>query len=284
MERDLRREYHLAWSKLTPPLRPHPEGIAAVRAQIGDRPGRTLLLGVTPELADISNDLVAIDRNYSMVQHVWPGNTASRRAVVGDWRNGNFTPASFSYCVGDTSLGAMRFPDEVASVCDQLTQLLRPGGKFVCRVFVSPQVRESVEAVRDAAVSGAIRNFHAFKFRLGMALIAEPSQPRVGVNAIFNTFNSLFKDRDELTRATALRRKLIQNPVVDLQTGPPHFSQMFRHRVETHVVGREPAGHQPEFTALVVDLDNSKRRRSQIINHLCRRNGRPNDYAAPEPE
>jgi SAM-dependent methyltransferase len=206
MSMDHRKEYHRAWSQLTPPLRPHPEAVAAVSAQIGDRLGRTLLLGVTPELADISDDLVAIDRNHSMVQHVWPGNTASRRAIVGDWRNCHFVPASFSYCVGDTSFGALRFPDEVVSVCNHLSQILRPGGKFVCRVFLSPDVPESIEAVRDAAMAGAIRNFHAFKFRLAMALITERAQLRVGVDAIFNTFDLLFKDRDELTRATGWSR------------------------------------------------------------------------------
>jgi SAM-dependent methyltransferase len=166
-------------------------------------------LGVTPELADISADLVAIDRNHSMVQHVWPGNTVSRRAVVGDWRNPHFAPESFSICVGDTCLGAMRFPDEVASVCNQLFRILRPGGKFVCRVFVSPDAREPVEAVRDAAMSGAIRNFHAFKFRLGMALIEKSSESRVRVDAIFKTFNMLFSDRDELVRATGWSREQI---------------------------------------------------------------------------
>src|SRR5437016_2873767 len=140
MSRDHRTEYYRAWSQLTPPLRPHPEAVAAIRAQIRDRLGRTLLLGVTPELADISDDLVAMDRNHSMVQHVWPGNTVLRRAIVGDWRNCHFVPASFSCCVGDTSLGAIRFSDEVVTVCNQLSQILRPGGKFVCRVFLLPDV------------------------------------------------------------------------------------------------------------------------------------------------
>jgi len=209
MGRDHRREYHSAWSSLTPPLRPHPEVVAAVSAQIGDRPGRTLLLGVTPELADIAADLVAVDRNPSMVRHVWPGNSASRRAIVGDWRNRNFAPASFSCCVGDTSFGALLFPDEVALACNHLSEVLQPGGKFVCRVFVSPDVRESIEAVRDAVMSGAIHNFHAFKFRLGMALLQEPSHPRVGVDAIFDAFNTMFKDRDELSRATGWARDQI---------------------------------------------------------------------------
>ena len=209
MNRDHRREYYRAWSLLTPPLRPHQQVVAAVKQQIGDQPGRTLLLGVTPELADISRDLVALDRNHSMVEHVWPGNTAARRAVVGDWRNQNFAPASFSVCVGDTSLGAMQFPRDVSLLCHEVVRLLRPEGKFVCRVYLSPDVRESVEQVRDAVLSGQIRNFHAFKFRLGMTLIAHPSEPRVGVDAIFRTFSDLFSDRDELSHRTGWSREQI---------------------------------------------------------------------------
>ena len=42
-----------------------------------------------------------------------------------------------------------------------------------------------------------------------MALITEPAQPRVGVNAILDTFNSLFKNREELSRATGWPRDQI---------------------------------------------------------------------------
>src|SRR5215468_5285999 len=96
-----RQIYYRAWSHLAPPLRPHPEVVAAVKEQIKGRSGRTLLLGVTPELADIATDIVAVDRNLSMIANVWPGNTSTRCAIVGDWRNSNFAPAVFSLCVGD---------------------------------------------------------------------------------------------------------------------------------------------------------------------------------------
>lgn len=201
-----RREYHRAWALLTPPLRPNSDVVAAIRQQIIGHPGRVLLLGVTPELADIATDLVALDINHSMVTHVWPGNTHARRAVVGDWRNANFLPASFSACVGDISLGALEFPTGTAQVCRSVHEILRPGGALVCRVFLMPQVRESVAALRDAAMSGAIKNFHAFKIRLGMALVADQSRPRVGVDAIFRTFTGMFADRDELTRKTGWDR------------------------------------------------------------------------------
>ena len=206
MPRDHRREYYHAWSQLTPPLRPHVDVVAAIRREIVGHPGRSLLLGVTPELADISTELVALDQNYSMVTHVWPGNARARCAVVGDWRNANFLPASFSTCVGDISLGALRFPDDTELVCRRVVESLRPGGRFVCRVFLMPQIRESVAALRDAAMSGAIRNFHAFKIRLGMALVTDQSRPRIGVDTIFSTFVGMFADRDELVRATGWDR------------------------------------------------------------------------------
>jgi SAM-dependent methyltransferase len=208
MEVNHRTRYHAAWSKLTPPLRPHPQSVAVMRELVG-RGGPTLLLGVTPELADISDDLVAIDRNLSMVEHIWPGNTSSRRAMVGDWRNCNFRPGSFSSCVGDTCFGALRFPDELVAGCREIGRALRPGGRLICRVFVAPPAQESVEAVKAAAISGAIASFHACKIRLAMALIADPARPGIGVNAILEAFNSLFGDRDELARATGWPRDQI---------------------------------------------------------------------------
>src|SRR4029077_20266796 len=112
------KNYYQTWPQLTPPLRPHPQVISAVKAEIADAPGRTLLLGVTPKLCDIAADLVAIDRNHSMVAHVWPGNTRSRRAIIGDWLNTNFAAGSFNACVGDGSLAMVEFPRETLLLCE----------------------------------------------------------------------------------------------------------------------------------------------------------------------
>jgi hypothetical protein len=217
MTRNHRREYHRAWSRLTPPWRPHPDVIAAVRRQIGDRPGRTLLLGVTPELADISQDLVALDRNAAMVANVWPGNTAARRAVVGDWRDCNFAPRSFATCVGDGSLCGLQSPEELARVLIWLFELLRDGGRFVCRVYVPSAAGETVSAVCEAALSGAIGNFHGFKLRLAMALAAQHPDSRVCVNDILGEFDRRFGDRDELVRITGWNREEIDT--IDFYAG-----------------------------------------------------------------
>jgi SAM-dependent methyltransferase len=206
MAKDHRRDYHQAWSQLTPPLRPHPDVVAAIKQQLTQHPGRVLLLGVTPELADIAAELVAVDVNDSMVAHIWPGNTAARSAVVGDWREANFRAASFAACVGDISLGALSFPDDATLVCRRIVEALSPGGRFVCRVFLLPEVPETVDALRDAALNGSIKNFHAFKIRLGMALAGAQGRPSVGVDAIYRAFTDLFDARDELVRVTGWDR------------------------------------------------------------------------------
>ncbi len=196
MSNDHRREYHRAWSRLTPPLRPHPNVVKAVQREIGDDPGPTLLLGVTPELADIAPNLVAIDRNHSMVRHIWPGDTPMRRSVVGDWRAGPFAPASFATCVGDGSLCGLLWPDETARVLRGLAAVLRRDGKLVCRVYVPPERTESAAPLRELALAGAHGNFHAFKLRLAMAIADETY--RTPVSDIRRAFDGLFPNRDEI--------------------------------------------------------------------------------------
>lgn len=200
------KDYYRAWPQLTPPLRPHPQVVAAVKAEIGDAPGRTLLLGVTPELADIADDLVAVDRNHTLVSHVWPGNTATRRAMVGDWLNANFAAGSFATCVGDGSFSVVDFPRATLVLCERIHETLRGGGQFVGRFYAAPDDGEAVAAVRAAAVNGAIQNFHAFKLRLAMAIGAEAGRVRVGVNEIFAVFQDMFGDRDALVRLTGWDR------------------------------------------------------------------------------
>lgn len=201
--------YHRAWSQLGPPLRPPPDVVTAIREQIKDRPGRALLLGVTPELAEIAPDLVAVDRNASMVAHVWPGNTASRRAIVADWRKTNFATGAFSACVGDGSLSFLTFPDETTELLRELRRILNTGGRAVIRLFLPADTPEPVAVLRDEALAGGIRNFHAFKIRLAMSLAGQRPLPHVRVAEIFEAFNSLFDDREELARTTRWSREQI---------------------------------------------------------------------------
>src|SRR5580692_8181596 len=78
-------EYHRRWSRIRPPLRPDADVVAAFASASASRNERILLLGVTQELANIGAYVTAIDRNASMIENIWPGNTNARRALCGDW-------------------------------------------------------------------------------------------------------------------------------------------------------------------------------------------------------
>ena len=209
MSKNHRQFYHRAWSQMTPPLLPHPAVVRAVKELIEGLSGRMLLLGVTPQLASIAPNLIAIDRNLSMVQNIWPGNTASRRAVVGDWCNTNFASESFVACIGDGSLCGHLYPRGIEIIMRELYRVMMFGGRFVCRLYLSPDKSETIGEVKDAAMAGAIENFHTCKFRLAMALANNRTVPEIGVETIFKTFNTLFGDRDELVRVTGWSRAQI---------------------------------------------------------------------------
>jgi SAM-dependent methyltransferase len=211
------QEIHRVWSHYTPPVRPNHEVVAEMRRQIGGASGRVLLLGVTPELAGIAPDLVAIDWNRAMVANLWPGNTNSRRVLVGNWLNSNFVAACFAACVGDGSLNAVAYPEETAMLCREVARVLRGGGRLVVRTFAAPEYGETVAAVRDAALDGAIKNFHAFKWRLAMAIAAQRSQPNLVMGTVFDAFSELFPDRDRLVAATGWKREEIDT--IDILQG-----------------------------------------------------------------
>jgi SAM-dependent methyltransferase len=199
-------DYYRAWSRMTPPLRPNHEVISAVKALVEDVSSRALILGVTPEFADMTSDIIALDRNYSMVRHIWPGNTRTRRAIVGNWLNQNFLADCFSLCLADGSLNLLELPGEVDQACTELARVMKRGGRFICRVLLAPDRSESISDLRAAVASGAIRNFHAFKCRLAAAMVTQPSTPNVKVHEIFELFSELFRDRGRLVEMTGWSR------------------------------------------------------------------------------
>src|SRR6188768_3068242 len=88
------------WRLIGAPLRPAAEDLEYLRASVGrlgsaSAPAEpalarsALLLGVTPEIAELAwqppHRLVAVDKSEGMVNAVWPGDTPTRRAIVGDW-------------------------------------------------------------------------------------------------------------------------------------------------------------------------------------------------------
>jgi SAM-dependent methyltransferase len=195
-------DFHRRWAQLTPPLRPNKDVAEGIRQAIAGHAERVLLLGVTPELAELGTEVVGVDHSEMMIANIWPGDTERRRVVKADWLALPFPKGHFSAAMGDGSLNALTYPDGHRGLYAQLSRVVRPGGRFAFRLFKTPDRCEPIAAVRAAALAGEIASFHAFKWRLAMAIVAASKNPNIRVTAIRDAFNREFPDRAGLAAAS----------------------------------------------------------------------------------
>jgi SAM-dependent methyltransferase len=183
------------------------EVVAAYRSAAAP-PARTraLLLGATPQLSDIAGDVTAVEASAAVIATRWPGDTAHRRAIEGDWRAMQFAKATFDLCVGDIALNVLPSLDDAASVLDRIAGFLAPGGRIAIRAVLRPERRESVTAVFNAAFCREIAGFGAFKWRLMMAMAAERASTHLRVADALARFNETVLDREAFSRQTGMAR------------------------------------------------------------------------------
>lgn len=169
--------YAARWQLIGPPLRPATtdiEYLATTMRRFRPEPETALLLGVTPEIAEMAWEpgcqLVAVDKSEGMVRAIWPGDTARRRAVVADWFALDVPEAPFDVVVGDGVFTLLEFPDGYARLARALGVLVRPGGLLSLRLFCRVEPAEALEQVMNDTFAGRVGNFNVFKWRLAMAL------------------------------------------------------------------------------------------------------------------
>ena len=180
------RKHALQWSRVGPPLRPSPEDVAvavdavdAWRETTGRDDPSLLLLGVTPELCALPTGtrsrVVAVDRSLDMIRCVWPGRLRpADEALCGDWLRLPIESRSVDLVLSDGCLSTLPYPGGYADVCAELLRVLRGAGRCVARCFVLPGKPERVEDVLADLRAGRTGGFHAFKWRLAMALQRDP--------------------------------------------------------------------------------------------------------------
>jgi SAM-dependent methyltransferase len=194
--------FYQRWKGLPPPLRPHADVVCAIRENLPAGGDPVLLLGVTPELATIAPNLLAVDRSEMMIAKVWPGNAAGCRVRRDDWLTMELPPHSFAAAIGDGSLNAVTYPDGQEQVYRQLLRFVKPGGRLLFRVYLTPWPGETIDQVAATAWNKAQGTFHAFKWRLMMALVARSGVANVAVADVRELFISLFPDRLKLAAAS----------------------------------------------------------------------------------
>ena len=178
---EIARHWHL-WG---PPLRPAPEDLRIMRDAVtrwfAEEPAdvvRLFLCGVTPEIATLSwpfrTHLRAVEQSEGMVRLVWPGDVPGlREAVVGDWLRPGTEDHSRDVALADGSFSFFDYPHGQRALAAVLRRVLRPRGLLAVRLYAQAPRRESVADVLAAARAGRVENFHAYKWRLSMALQAD---------------------------------------------------------------------------------------------------------------
>jgi hypothetical protein len=190
------------WKTLVPPLRPDGDVCAAISRLVAHNDGSTLLLGVTPELASVAPNTIALDWSARMIDMVWPGNTHARRAIRANWLNVPCAARSISSAIGDGSLNCLRYSSEYVRLFEELGRSVCAGGRLVVRVFLTPERGESLAAVRERTLSGEVKSIHALKWLLAHALCKERAEPNVDVREIHRAFCTQFSSRRQLRDAT----------------------------------------------------------------------------------
>jgi len=197
------------WELIGPPLRPCPADVEFMKTKVMECftgrpcPPKALLLGVTPELSRATwqpeLELLAVDRCAAMIADVWPGDSPLRRAQQGEWLELPVAPGSMDLVLGDGCLTLFDFPRGYRQLTASLARALRPDGLLILRLFCRPARAESVEDVFAALGARQIGNFHAFKWRLAIALQGDDVARGAVLSEIWDAYRTRIRDDGELS-------------------------------------------------------------------------------------
>ncbi|MEQ9812667.1 MAG: class I SAM-dependent methyltransferase, partial [Azospirillaceae bacterium] len=171
------------YGRMGSPLRPNAQDIGFLEDAVArwsadaGRPPVALLLGVTPAITQMrwpaGSRLRALDKSPDMVRALWsPPAGLDARVETGEWlemdRHVAAGSIDLAFCDGGFTL--FRFPDEQRRLAEGLARVLSPGGLAVLRMFVRATGTDSPDRVLADFEAGAFDSFHAFKWRLVMAM------------------------------------------------------------------------------------------------------------------
>lgn len=172
------------FERMGPPLRPSDQDTHVARRVVRDRedrgePTRVLILGVTPEYAALGEHTLAADRSAPMIRGVWPRyGTPVDSYACADWTSLPIRDGSRDVVLCDGGLTLRRFPHDYGPWTAEVLRVLSRGGVLILRAFVLPRDPDGVDALLGDLDRGRSGGFHAFRWRLAMAL---QEDPEVGV-------------------------------------------------------------------------------------------------------
>lgn len=196
------KAFHKRYSRSRPPYRLDPATADIMGELIQDFDAHVLELGVTPELANLGKTLTAVDWSEPMLAHIWPGDSATRRAIKANWWELEPLTPKPTAVVGDGSLACVKWPAPYIAVFTRLAALLSDRSRLVLRCYIRPDQAEPIEQIVSDVMAGKMNGFHAFKLRLSIALAGATGNPNIAIKDILAGFNAAFPDRQKLASAT----------------------------------------------------------------------------------
>ena len=162
------------WSHLGAPLRPSPDDTAVVQRLVAGLGTSTVVavLGLTPEIIGCTwpEDvrLIALDHSAGMIKQLWPParGPANSAVVQAGWHALPVGSGTINLVAGDGCYMLETLPEGFDALTREVCRVLRPGGRFVIRVFLRPDQPELVEDIARAFARGEIGSMHALKLRL----------------------------------------------------------------------------------------------------------------------
>ena len=186
------------WDKLTSPARPSVSDINAFKSLIPEGP--IMLLGVTPEIANAYDNVLAIDRDPKMIENVWPGDTDTKHAINSNWET--FLPGKkFNGVIGDCALTMLGDRKNITNANLKFLEILNPGGTSAHRIFHKPKERVTKQHLKDMLARPATMNFNAFKWTMFM-YYAEEVHYKIKVANILKLFNEICPMRELASEIT----------------------------------------------------------------------------------
>ena len=218
-----------AYAALGPPLRPSAADIAFMESAAASwsathrRPPRALLLGVTPQIAQMrwppGASLVAADNSIPMMRAVWPGSVAGQRgAVCSNWPCLPLRASSRDLVLGDGSFSCLRYPNGFRAVAAEVRRVLRDDGMLILRCYIQPVQPERKEDLVADLLRGGIPSFHWFKYRLLMAM-QQSTERGVPVDEVYRYWAGLNIDEAALVARTGWDAPGIR--MIELYRGTP---------------------------------------------------------------
>lgn len=192
------------WAHLGHPLRPDEADLEIVdRSVVRRAPDPVVLvLGATLELGARwpGARVVAVDHTEAMLRHLWAGGAGS--AALGEWLALPVATASVDVAVCDGGLHLVDDLDRQRALLAEVGRVLRPGGRFVLRLFGRGEDREveTPAGVLAALARGAVPDAHQLKLRLWLALAGvDPAARPIAVADVWDLLVDAHPDLDALS-------------------------------------------------------------------------------------